>query len=247
MTTLEFSNEFDISYNAIATNAAPGVDLYEKSVYLTKAQLEIVKNYFDPNGNKYKKGFEGSSKRRNDLSELVKGAKSTVEITSDNGISENSQFFRIENDTFLIVQESAKVSSTDKCVNGSYIDVIPKTHDEYNRQKNNPFKQPDRNVIWRLDYYSQQGGSKNVELIPAYIVTEYKYRYVEYPEPIVLTDLATDFIGEGLSIDGVSTEQTCKLSKSIHREILDRAVELATGDLNPQMLAVKAQLGTRNE
>ena len=44
MTVSEFSNEFDVYYNSIATNAAPSIDLYEKSVYLTKAQLEIVKN-----------------------------------------------------------------------------------------------------------------------------------------------------------------------------------------------------------
>ena len=60
MTTKEFSNEFDIAYNSIATNDAPGLDLYEKSVYLTKAQLELVKTHFVPEGNKYKKGFESS-------------------------------------------------------------------------------------------------------------------------------------------------------------------------------------------
>jgi hypothetical protein len=247
MTTLEFSNEFDIYYNSIATNAAPGVDLYEKSVYLTKAQLEIVKNYFNPRGNKYQTGFEGSSKRRNDLNELLKGTVSTIEIDSTNGISNDSQFFRIENETFLIIQEQAKVSSADKCVDGKYIKVVPKTHDEYEDQINNPFKKPNDKVIWRLDYYSQQGGSKNIELIPAYTVTEYKYRYISYPEPIVLTDLDTAFSGEGLSVDGVSTEQTCKLSKSIHREILDRAVELALSDYDPAKLPAKVKLSERNE
>ena len=75
MTTNEFNNEFDILYNNIASNAAPGIDKYEKSVYLTKAQLEIVKEY---NGlqNKYQKGFEGSDKRRTDLKELIKNYKS---------------------------------------------------------------------------------------------------------------------------------------------------------------------------
>jgi hypothetical protein len=247
MTTLEFSNEFDIYFNSIATNAAPSIDLYEKSVYLTKAQLEIVKNYFNPRGNKYQTGFEGSTKRRNDLNELLKGAKSTIVIASTNGISDDSQFFRIENETFLIVQEQAKVSSSDKCVDGKYIKVVPKTHDEYEEQKDSPFKKPDKSVIWRLDYYSQQGGSKNIELIPAYTVTEYKYRYIKYPEPIVLTDLNTEFTGEGLSVDGVSIAQTCKLSKSIHREILDRAVELALSDYDPAKLPLKAQLSARNE
>jgi hypothetical protein len=30
------------------TSSAPGLDDYEISVFLTKAQLEIVKNYYDP-------------------------------------------------------------------------------------------------------------------------------------------------------------------------------------------------------
>ena len=37
MTLEEFSNEFDILYNNSMSNAAPGVDEYEKSVFLTKA------------------------------------------------------------------------------------------------------------------------------------------------------------------------------------------------------------------
>lgn len=37
MSTQEFSNEFDVLYNNIMSNAAPGLDGYEKSVFLTKA------------------------------------------------------------------------------------------------------------------------------------------------------------------------------------------------------------------
>jgi len=99
MTNLEFSNEFDILYNSIATNAAPSIDLYEKSVYLTKAQEELVKNYFNPKGNKYQDGFENSSKRRNDLSQLIKGYNSTFSSQiNDNfkqyAISDQSRFLK---------------------------------------------------------------------------------------------------------------------------------------------------------
>ena len=73
MTNQEFSNEFDVLYNNIASNQAPGLNEYEKSVFLTKAQNEIVKNYFTDrkNGNKYEQGFEGSQKRFIDFSKLV--------------------------------------------------------------------------------------------------------------------------------------------------------------------------------
>lgn len=72
MTTLEFSNEFDVLYNNIMSNAAPGLNEYEKSVFLTKAQEEIIFNYFNPKGNKYGEGFDDSIKRQIDFSELIK-------------------------------------------------------------------------------------------------------------------------------------------------------------------------------
>lgn len=37
MTLQEFSDEFDVLYNNIMSNQAPGLDEYEKSVFLTKA------------------------------------------------------------------------------------------------------------------------------------------------------------------------------------------------------------------
>jgi len=247
MTITEFSNEWDIYYNSIATNAAPNIDLYEKSVYLTKAQLELVKNYFNPKGNKYQRGFENSSKRRDDLKELVKSYTSDVILNSIEGISIDSKFFKIPNDTFLIIQEQAKIESSDLCINNKYLKVIPKTHDEYGIQINNPFKKPNDKIIWRLDFYTHVSGTKNIELISPYTISEYKFRYVKYPEPIVLTNLDDTFPGEGLSIDGITTSQTCKLSNSIHREILDRAVELALVDYKPQSAQLKTQIDQRNE
>jgi len=247
MTVLEFSNEFDIAYNGIASNSAPPIDLYEKSVYLTRAQLEIVNNYYNPLGNKYKQGFEQSEKRRADLRELLRTGITSNVVSTNDSISEDSQFFRILDNTYLIIQEKAKITSTNACLNGTYVSVTPKTHDEYNSQEGNPFKEPDKNVIWRMDYYAISGGKKNVELISPYTIAEYKYRYIKYPDPIILTDLISEFPGESLSIDGITTSQTCKLGEGIHREVLNRAVEMATADYKPQDIAVKTQLNVRNE
>lgn len=70
MTSLEFSNEFEILYNNIMSNQSPGIDEYEKSVFLTKAQLELVKNYFNPRSNKIQEGYDDSAKRQYDFSVL---------------------------------------------------------------------------------------------------------------------------------------------------------------------------------
>lgn len=71
MTNLEFSAEFDVLYNNITSNQAPGLDEYEKSVFLTKAQDEILKAYFNPKGNKLFEGFDDSTRRQIDFSNLV--------------------------------------------------------------------------------------------------------------------------------------------------------------------------------
>ena len=76
MTSEEFSNQFDVLYNNITSNQAPGLNEYEKSVFLTKAQSEIVKNYFTANskGNNIGQGFDDSAKRQADFSMLMKTA-----------------------------------------------------------------------------------------------------------------------------------------------------------------------------
>ncbi len=72
MTNPELSNEFDVLYNSITSNQAPGLDEYEKSVFLTKAQDEVVKSYFNPRSNKTQEGFDGNEKRQIDFSMIMR-------------------------------------------------------------------------------------------------------------------------------------------------------------------------------
>lgn len=72
MTNAEFSNEFDVLYNSITSNQAPGLDEYEKSVFLTKAQDEIVKSYFNPRSNKTQEGFDSNERRQIDFSMIMR-------------------------------------------------------------------------------------------------------------------------------------------------------------------------------
>ena len=68
MTTQEMSNEFDILWNNIMSNQAPGLDEYEKSVFLTQAQEEIVTQLY--NGT-LGDGFESTEQNREYLSNLI--------------------------------------------------------------------------------------------------------------------------------------------------------------------------------
>ena len=246
MNLQEFSNEFDIHYNSIAGQSAPNIDDYEKSVFFTKAQLELVKNYYDALSNRKQKGFEATEKRRIDLKELIVNYKNSIPLSLDSGIDINSKFFTIPNNTFLIIQESAKLSSNNNCINNNIANIKAITHDEYNIQKLNPFKKPDEDTLWRLDI-AKYDNNQIVEIISPYDIAEYHMRYIKYPKPIILKDLTVTFPGENLSIDGFTAETQCELNESIHREILDRAVELALRDYKPQNLDSKIQLDQRNE
>lgn len=79
MSVEEMDNMFDVLYNNITSNQAPGLNAYEKSVFLTKGQDETMKNYFNPKskGNNIQEGFDGSAKRQVDFSMLT-----TVATTS---------------------------------------------------------------------------------------------------------------------------------------------------------------------
>lgn len=72
MTNPEFSNEFDILYNSISSNQSPGIDEYEKSVFLTMAQDDIIKSYFNPVLNKSHEGYDDNHRRQIDFSMITK-------------------------------------------------------------------------------------------------------------------------------------------------------------------------------
>jgi len=91
MSADELSNQFDVLFNNITSNQAPGVTEYEKSVFLTKAQNEIVKNYFTAGskGNNIGEGFDDSAKRQADFSCLMKTSSCTPVYSSRMAMCEN--------------------------------------------------------------------------------------------------------------------------------------------------------------
>ncbi len=242
MTTDEFNNEFDILYDSIVSLGAPDLDKYEKSVFLTKAQLELVKEVNGPI-NKYGTSFEGSDKRRADMRELIKNA-TIVPTKKSDGLDKDSYTAQLPDDCFLIKFESA-LYPVGGCDEKALIEIVPIKYDEYHKQKRNPFRQPDHQNGFRLDIASNDTG-KNVELISSKAIDTYQIRYVQYPTPIVLTDLDWVSSSETLSVDGVEVRTECKLDQEFHREILDRAVQLAMLAYKGEALPSKVQLDQRN-
>lgn len=220
MSPEEMNDTFDVLYNNIMSNAVPGLNEYEKSVFLTKAEYELVKNYFNPQGNKYREGFDDSAKRRIDFSMLMQTA--TLTKSSQQGFNPNSVLYSLPLNILVIVNEQVvlKSGSTVKGIR----QVIPISYDEYTRLMSRPYKQPLKSQAWEL-MTGQNSSKAVVELIlnnnDKSYTPEFKIRYVRKPNPIIIEDL------DVVSIEGVSEKTECELDPAIHQEIVQRAVELA--------------------
>lgn len=236
MTNQEFSNEFDVLYNNIMSNQAPGLDEYEKSVFLTKAQDEVIKNYFNPKGNKYQEGFDGNEKRQIDFSMITKSTSYSTFLDAAVDNRTNSKSVSISEDIMMIINEFVDVTRDGISIR---LTVVPLNYREYARLMSKPFKRPLKFQAWRI---LDNASSNKAELVvgPNDLITEYTIRYIKRPRAIVLTEL------EGVTLDGQTSEQTCELDPILHQEILQRAVELAkaayTGDVSTSV-----ELGKRSE
>lgn len=256
MTVEEFSDQFDILYNNITSNQAPGLDEYEKSIFLTRAQEDIVKGYFDPLLNKTQQGFDGNERRQIDFSMLIKSAvvepeDSTFDMDTEGfdrrayiiplyKTNEDGNKEALLSPVLLFLNEKLRVDR-----NGKKIDltVTPMSFTGYNILMDKPYKRPTKWQAWRLldnkENADNTGESfiSNLYIIPGANDNPIRYscRYLKRPNPIILDNLPA----EGPSIDGKREEMTSELDPILHKEIVQRAVELAkavyTGDLTTQI------------
>lgn len=243
MSVEEMDNMFDVLYNNITSNQAPGLNAYEKSVFLTKGQNEILKNYFNPKskGNTTQDGFDGSVKRQVDFSMLT-----SVETKSSDFESplfdtrENTKSVGLPSKLMFAINEVVEVTRDTKTV---ILQVIPIKFDEYSRLMCKPYKRPLKYQAWRLTN-NNTSNKADIVIGPSDTLTKYTIRYVRRPNPIIVSNL------DGLTIEGKSTASECELDPTLHEEILQRAVELAkvawtnTGQDNLQSVM---QAGQRSE
>lgn len=224
MTTQEFSTSFDTLANSYAHKLAYGdqqtlditFDEYEKSVFLTEAQDDLVISLY--NG-KYNGSFETTEEMRRYLDNLV---KTKVYIPEERvvgtKVSEYSVFYPKPDDLGFITMEQVVLDDESLgCYNGSIATVYPVTQDEWARIRKNPFKGPSKKRVMRLD-----PGNETVEIISVYNHSQYLMRYLSLPGPIILTNLA----GTNLTIKGEVEETQCALNEALHHVILENAVQL---------------------
>ena len=238
MTNEEFSNEFDVLYNSITSNQAPGLDEYEKSVFLTKAQSEILREYFNSRVDGTNGGFDGSQKRQYDFSFLIKTTILDANLANEGEegyipkIDNRGYLFNFPEDYFLSINE---VIRDDESSNKFY-SVVSISYSDYQRLMTKPYAYPPKRVAWRLFIGTIQKTLEDnttkvtvpvAEIIGKFVGNSnnwnYTLRYVKKPNPIILINLTDD----DLSIEGKKTKTPCEFPSQLHQEILERAVTLA--------------------
>lgn len=229
MTTRQFSDEFDVLLNSYSNEAPYGnedspidfsCDEYEKSVFLTKYEKELVVAYCT--GQVQGLSFEEKEAIREALDTLVKSKqyttseKGTVEV---NLVGCSSNFYKLPEDLLYIIFEKVEFSEYLCSDIAKQALVVPTTHDDLWYISQNPFKGPNNKRVLRLNV-----ADNIVELVykKDYPIGSYLLRYVEQPKPIILIDLP-----DGLEIDGENKEMTCLLPEILHHTILEGAVKLA--------------------
>lgn len=256
----EFSSRFDILYNNITSNQAPGLNAYEKSVLLTKAQEEYLKNKYYPSHNAKQEGFDDTVRRQLLFENLLSFTNYGVKNIGFDSYPNSREVVKIEREetdegkVLFVVDESVIINTA---VNVNVIRrVFPIHYMEYQRLTSKPLKEPMRGHVWKIitdpNKFVLIFTTEDLNLIKSIgegaTNTTYSRRYIRKPYPIILED----FTNDGVTIEGESTPlvqngtEVCELDATFHEEIVQRAVEIAK-NIWQGNLESTIQLGQRSD
>ena len=216
MDVQELSNLFDTLLQPYITKDVSGeqntlaFDEYEKSIFLTKAQEQIVLELYQE--------LEQSEENRKYLSNLIKTGNYVPVGEQDETLINNtfkSYKVEIEDSVLFMIYEQCTLSDENNCINNKIVSVIPTIHDDLDKVLKNPFKSPNNRKVIRLDF------DNKIELISKYNISNYKIRYLKKPNPIILVKL------EDLNIDKKQEVSNGETNPILHERIVQRAVQLA--------------------
>lgn len=205
MTLQEFSQEFDLLYNNISSNQAPGLTEYEKSVFLTQAQEALILDLY--------KGITGDSfETTEEVTRYLNSLVITYNVSQLNSndfmLAVKETKIKLPDNLLFITYQAAQVDNRD-------VIVVPTRQDSLFNELKNPFKGPNKNRVLCI---SEEGMNT---LYSKGNVQKYYIKYLAHPYPIILED-------EGFTINGYSEPKEVNwLPESLHRQIILRAVQLA--------------------
>ena len=201
-TSEEWSVNFDILYNNISSNQAPGLTEYEKSVFLTQAQEAVILDLYKGTSGD---AFETTEEVTRYLSSLVTTAapKQNKSITQPISSCKIYKFNLPENVWFVTYQSgSVKIENNKRDVL-----VVPSKQDSLFKDLNNPFRGPNQNKVLAT---TEDGG---ITLYSKYDLDTFYIKYLKRPIAI--------------NLELPEAEFSVEIPESLHNQVLYKAVQLA--------------------
>jgi len=243
MTYKELSNAFDVYSNRHAESKLETLlffDEYEKSLLLTKAANEIVKEMLP--------SFDRNEKIKKQLAQLTRSTQISTQVTLDNGLKlrNDSIVYQLPNDVLYVVAESLR-NSTGAILNR----IKPLQDDEAYYSFDNPFRASARGYAWSVVISESVSNviTKYIEVITSISAAtnpEYYLKYISEVPAFIVTDSLLD-----ATINGLSTNTNINLEAPLgilHEKILDRAITIgymAKGD-DPNLKVAASNLSTNS-
>ncbi len=218
MTNQQILDYIRIRYDVMASDDAPGYEDDDLSMFFNKAQKVFVKSLYNENANPSRKGAEETEKRSKDLVEIK---DHDVVTTFSAGDHPDSFVCDLPEKMWLSLKEECTITYINSCGDSitARIPIKPIKEDYYNVNKNNPFKKPYEELVWRID--RERGDTTTalsatnrkrheIVLFSGATLTDYRVSYYRRPKDVEL-DNTTDF---------------CEFDPIHHEKIADIAVEL---------------------
>lgn len=228
-------DRFNLQYNNVFSNQAPGLEDFELSMYLNMAHVEIIDNYSNDLDlfEKYRAVLTGYI-----YDDVIPGTAYTGHsdplISSGTTRGIDYQLFEFSEDYWRILKEYAITNS-----NQDGITIKPIKYDEFNTMCQNPYKKPNGLKGWRLDinYDPNTDSKRDVKIFFKKMdandyIKEYRVVYLVTPDRF---DLESDVIPKTLEHNLFLTEK-----------IINRAVEFATRDYRENTLQAQIQTNSRS-
>ena len=194
MTQREMNESFLAQIHNFDVDSEYQFQTHEVNIFLTKAYREVVNDLY--------KEFEKSERIRKLLNPLVKSAQIGSFATSATYSNAYTvDLTSLDPEVLYVLTEEVTTTAATK------VPVKVITLDSYTANKDNPFKKPYKELVWRLDI---GGGSLTHYLISTYTPTSYYITYLQQPEEV-----------------DVTSTTSLKINKDLHKDIVDRAVQHA--------------------
>lgn len=245
MTYLEMKRELISRIDTMTSNTAPGYSDYSYSLWLTEAQEELVSELLGekvtPTSKIVKRFDEDDITRLGLYSLIIRADMKISSYSADYLYGYNFKHTNLQIKMIDIDIEYSGIPYHVRHILGEQctIEDINRRSQEYQRNIkvkgishnyflsniDNPFKQPNKNLMWRLIKNVGRESALSYEIVHSKDVVPIRYILVvlKNPLPIIVGNLGSR------TIDGRSIPANSEIDVKYHRTIIDKAVRIAQG------------------